>query len=169
MLRGKKWDKILQSNEFCPTVHRHGSQTPRFIWCSYNKLDFLGLVCMHIALERLQIIEAHHACKAEASGSAKALRNGGPPVRDEAGAAVKSIILSDETERTQARVRVCVCVWKRMKRSGEVRTFTWSQLKSSFLPLSSQLLTKAHTYFTLHPVSSVCAPNLMHTLDDFQL
>lgn len=67
---------------------------------------------MHIALERLQIIEAHHACKAEASGSAEALRNGGPPARDEAGASVKSIILSDETKWTQARecVRACVCV-----------------------------------------------------------
>lgn len=46
----KKWNKIPQSSMFCPAVHCHGSQSLRFIWCSYNKLDFLGLVCTHIAL-----------------------------------------------------------------------------------------------------------------------
>lgn len=46
----KKWNKIPQSSRFCPAVRCHGSQSLRFIWCSYNKLDFLGLVCTHIAL-----------------------------------------------------------------------------------------------------------------------
>lgn len=152
----KKWNKIPQSSRFCPTVHCHGSQTPRFIWCSYNKLDFLGLVCMHIAFELPQIIEAppcvqgwgvHLSRSAEKCGGLRSGTELEPRLSPSSCLMRQSghrqdVVVCEEVERS-----VCMCE----RSAGEVKTFTWSQLKLSLLPLSSQLMS----CFTLHPIISL--------------
>lgn len=167
--RKRKRNKILHSGRFCPAVHCHGSQTPRFIWCPHNKLDFLGLVCMHIALEQLQIIEATMRARPRRPPQQKHWKiAGGGGVEMELGSLSVYHPVSWDIVWTQAKCsglwEDCVCVWswtenqtgRELQISGKEKTFTWDWLQPSFIPLSTQLLAYSIRCISPHAVSTEC-------------
>lgn len=129
-------EAIFAQASFAPAAHCHGSRTLRFMWRSYNKLDFLSLVCMHITLLYLKIIEAQPVCKDAASTSAKGAEKCGafslqPGMGQEPLWSVSSCLIgSSEHTHSCVCVWVCVyicmheCVWNKKRRRDEVK---WGQ------------------------------------------